>query len=132
MKRTVATTLFVLIGIVSCKSNRHPAQTDTRMSAATTLTDRYSHSALSRWDVRGRAAGTDCSVLYVETAIILEESMVEALHYGVGAYDVYTGGIQQFSRDRAFRGVAYRDSSGKVWTFGEVSPAEAGALVPCG
>lgn len=132
MTRILAMTLSVLIGVVSCKSNRQPAQGITRSSAASALTDRYAHSALSRWEVRGRAAGGDCSVLYVETSIILEDSMVEALHYGVGAYDVYAGGIQQFSRDRAFRGVAYKDSSGRVWTFGEVSPAEAGVPVPCG
>jgi len=132
MKRIAAITLLTLIGTVSCNSNRQPAQNVARKSAASALTDRYAHSALSRWDVRGRAAGSDCGVLYVETAILLEESMVNALHYGVGAYDVYAGGIQQFSRDRAFRGVAYKDSSGRVWTFGEVSPAEAGAVVPCG
>jgi len=132
MTRILAMTLSALLGLVSCRLNRQPEQDSTRRSAASALTDRYAHSALSRWDVRGRAAGRDCGVLYVETSIILEDSMVEALHYGIGAYDVYAGGIQQFSRDRAFRGVAYKDSSGRVWTFGEVSPAEAGAPVPCG
>ena len=129
LKRIVTTILFVLSG---CNVNRQPAQDVAHMNAASALTDRYAQSALERWDVRGRAAGADCGVLYVETAIILEDSMVEALHYGVGAYDVYRGGIQQYSRDRAFRGVAYRDRSGKVWTFGEVGPAEAEAIVLCG
>ena len=129
MKRIATAALFILI---ACKSNRQPAQDMARKSAANALTDRYAHSALARWDVRGRAAGTDCGVLYVETAIIMEDSMVDALHYGVGAYDVYRGGIQQYSRDRTFRGVAYKDRSGKVWTFGEVGPAETEASAPCG
>jgi len=129
MKRMVTAILFMLS---ACNANQPPAQDLARRSAANALTDRYAHSALARWDVRGHAAGDDCGVLYVETEIILEDSMVEALHYGVGAYDVYRGGIRQYSRDRAFRGVAYKDGSGKVWTFGEVGPAEAGAIVPCG
>jgi hypothetical protein len=57
--------------------------------------------------------------------------MVEAMHYGAGAYDIYDGGVQQFLRERAFRGVAYKDGSGRVWTYGAVTQNEAEALVPC-
>ena len=57
--------------------------------------------------------------------------MVEALHYGAGAYGVYDGGVQRFSRDRAFRGVAYKDSSGRIWTYGNVSVAEVAAMKRC-
>ncbi|HUP59650.1 MAG TPA: hypothetical protein VNA69_04445 [Thermoanaerobaculia bacterium] len=127
MKRTTA--LFLLFAIGACESNRKAPADRERVIAASALTQRYAQSPLARWNVRGRAAGADCGVLFVETAVIMEDSMVEALHYGAGVYDVYKGGVQQFSRDGAFRGVAYKDKSGRVWTFGEISAAETS--VPC-
>jgi len=131
MTRTIALTLFALFAMVSCKSNRPSLRDHQRMSSASVLTDRYAHSRLSRWNLRGSAAGPDCGVLFIEASIIMEDSMVEALHYGAGAYDVYRGGVQQFSRERTFRAVAYRDRSGHVWTFGDITPTEAVALPPC-
>ena len=55
----------------------------------------------------------------------------EAMHYGTGAYGLYAGGVNQFSRDRTFRGVAYKDGSGQLWFYGNVSRAEAESLRPC-
>jgi hypothetical protein len=130
MKRTFVLALFVLIP-AACESNRRPTADTERMLAANALTDRYAQSRLARWEVRGHAAGTDCTVLFVETSILMEDSMVEALHYGAGAYDVYKGGVQQFSRDRSFRGVAYKDTSNRIWTYGEVDAAEARMLGRC-
>lgn len=129
MRRTVALLFLLMFG--SCESNRPPSAARERVAEASAFTHRYAQSRLARWDVRARAAGADCSVLLVETAIVLEDSMVEALHYGGGSYDVYRGGVQQFWHDRAFRGVAYRDSTGHLWTFGDVGNAEAAALVVC-
>ncbi len=124
--------VVVMIGLMTgCESNRRPANDQARMSAAQAFTDHYKRNGLAPWHIRGHAAGSDCSVLFVETSIILEDSMVEALHYGAGAYDVYRGGVMQFSRQRAFRGVAYKDSTGKLWTFGDVRASEAAALEMC-
>ena len=128
MKQITAWWLSLAVMLANCDSHNPPRRSD-HVHAASALTQRYARSALARWGVRGRAAGGDCRILFVETKIVMEDSMVEALHYGAGAYDVYKGGVEQFSRDRAFRGVAYRDGSGQTWRFGSVDPAER--IVPC-
>jgi hypothetical protein len=121
-----AVVLALAISGSACKSNRSPmSNRDVRISAANLFTRKYSQSRLASWNVRGHAAGSDCSILFVDASIILEESMVEALHYGAGAYDVYPGGVQRFSRNHSFRGIAYRDVSGRIWTYGEISSTEA-------
>jgi len=117
-----------LLGAAACES--HP-QVNARVEAAGFFTQRYSRSPLSPWNVRGAAAGSDCDVLLVETSVVMNDSMVEALHYGAGAYGVVAGGVQRFYRDRAFRGVAYKDSAGHVWTYGEISRSEVETLTPC-
>jgi hypothetical protein len=128
--------LLLLLSVLACESNQ-PASPgistprDTRIAAAHAFTGRYAHSRLSGWDIRASAAGADCDVLFVRTSIILEDSMIEAMHYGAGAYDVYTGGVQQFCRDRTFRGVAYKDASEKVWTYGAVTIGEGESLELC-
>src|SRR5688572_155383 len=108
MIRTIGWVLLVVIIAISCKSNRTPLEGNDRMAAASSFTSLYARSRLARWQVRGHAAGAGCDVLLIETSIVMEDSMVEALHYGGGAYDVYKGGIRQFSNDRSFRGVAYK------------------------
>jgi hypothetical protein len=115
----------------SCKSDRPaPRKYDARLADARAFTTRYSQPAIANWNVRARAAGSDCDVLFVETSIILEDAMIEAMHYGAGAYEpIYPGGVQRFSKEHAFRGVAYKDVSGRIWTYGEISPNEA--LTPC-
>jgi hypothetical protein len=127
MSRITALILSLLFGAVACESNRRPAPHHARVQAADLFTGRYADSAFARWNLRGHAAGADCDVLIVETSVVLEDAMVEALHYGAGAYDVYKGGIQQFSSDHAFHGVVYRDSTRKEWGYGETGPL----LVPC-
>lgn len=124
---------MVTITFTTCRPA--PAQSvtgsDVRVASADQFTQRYAQSRLSGWNVRASAAGTDCAVLFVRANIILEDSMIEAMHYGAGAYDIYDGGVQHFYRQRAFRGVAYKDSSGRVWTYGAVDETEAEALTPC-
>lgn len=136
MQRIGLAVLVILVG-GSCEPARFvtPSQPssryDNRVRAAAIFTDRYARSRLSAWNIRAQAAGDDCSVLIVQTPIIMEDSMVEAMHYGAGAYDVYDGGVQRFSRDRTFRGVAYKDGSGRLWTYGAVTQSEAETLTPC-
>jgi hypothetical protein len=103
-----------------------------RVAAAGSLTGLYTRSRLRLWEIRAAAAGSNCDVLFVRTSLILEDSLIEAVHYGGGRYEVYPGGVQQFYRDRAFRGVAYQDASKRVWTYGDVSAAEAEGMVACG
>ena len=125
MTRMIAIAAILTSGLFSCESNQPRSTKNDHVAAADAFTSRYARSRLARWNVEAHAAGSDCRVLYVQTKIVMEDSMVEALHYGGGAYDVYQGGVQQYSHDRAFRGVAYRDGSGKVWTYGDVRTPEA-------
>lgn len=123
---------MTLFAVMACKSNsRPPAEQQRRISAASAFTKVYANSALAQWNVRGTAAGKDCGVLFVATSIIMEDALVDALHYGAGAYDIYPGGVKNFSREASFRGVAYRDATDKVWTYGAVTPEEAAQLAPC-
>jgi len=126
MRRTLT---FLLMLAAGCES--HP-QLDARVAAASFFTKRYARSPLSAWNVRGRTAGADCDVLLVETSVVMSDSMVQSLHYGAGGYGVVEGGVQRFYRDRAFRGVAYRDAAGNVWHYGLVTRNEAKTLKPCG
>jgi hypothetical protein len=119
--------LAVSLTVTTCDTMRD----EIHAAAADHFTERYSRSRLSAWNVRADAAGRDCAVLFIEASLILEDAMVEAMHYGAGAYDIYDGGVQQFCRDRAFRGAAYKDSTGKIWTFGAVTEAEAESLKRC-
>ena len=120
-----------LVPILLCTLLACENHDDGRVIAATSFTERFSKSRFATWHVRANAAGDDCGVLLVETSMIMDESMIEAMHYGAGAYDVYRGGVQQFSRERAFRGVVYRDPSLRTWTYGATNATEAETLRPC-
>jgi hypothetical protein len=140
--RSLALGLFVLV--VACDpartagpaasvpaSTRRSTAEQVRIDAANLFTRRYAKSRLSEWKIRAQAAGPRCSVLVVQMSVIMEDSMIEAMHYGTGAYDVVDGGAQRFYRERNFRGVAYKDASDRIWTYGAVSDEEAGKLVEC-
>ena len=131
MRQLAAGTLLLMLISASCGSDRKLSEGNERIAAANAFTSLYAHSRLSRWDVRAKAAGAGCDILFVQTSIVLEDSMVEALHYGGGAYDVYKGGIRQFCNDRDFRAAAYKDTSGRLWVFGDVTPTEASSLSTC-
>lgn len=121
------TALVMLIALAACSSDSR----DVHITAATAFTQHYSQSRLGKWNVRASAVGADCGVLLVEAAIIMDDSMVDAMHHGTGAYDVYPGGVHQFSQERSFRAIAYRDPSGRVWTYGPVPASDPNALAPC-
>lgn len=129
MKRCSPLLVFLLLACESHQPASHVASA--RIVAAEALTARYARSRLATWDIRASAAGADCSVLLVRTSLILEDSMIEALHYGAGAYAVYAGGVQQFYRDGKFRGVAYKDASDRMWAYGELTSGEEKSLTPC-
>jgi hypothetical protein len=123
--------LLAILAVFAATCDSRPASTDNRVSAANVFTHRYAHSRFAAWKVRASARGRDCDVLLVETDMVMEDSMVEAMHYGAGAYGVVDGGVQQFYRDRSFRGVAYKDSSGRIWAYGNVTAQDAVTLPRC-
>jgi len=127
----VRSAAFAACLIAAACAPRQPAPGDAHIAAAASLTDRCAASRLAAWNIRGRAAGADCRVLFVDTSMVLEDSLVEAIHYGTGAYAVVDGGVRRFIRERAFRGVVYRDRTGRLWTYGELSQGEAEELQPC-
>jgi hypothetical protein len=137
MKRTLLPIIAAALAltVISCGSEplepKTAVGTETHVRDAQMFTDLYSGSRLSAWNVRATAAGVDCAVLFVTTTMLLEDSLIDALHYGSGAYDIYEGGIHEFYQRRAFRGVAYQDRSKRIWTFGRVSQVETTNLTPC-
>ena len=123
--------LLLSVALIACESNPRPSPNDLRVAATRDFTRQYARSRLAGWNVRASAAGRDCDVLLVDTSVILEDSMVEALHYGGGAYSVDgSGGVEHFCRRKAFRGVAYKDTTARVWTYG-VSAEEVQKLRRC-
>lgn len=120
---------LVILTLLSCKAGA--PRSDTHVAAATLLTRRYAASPFAAWHIHATAAGNDCSVLVLQTEIILEDSMIEAMHYGAGAYNTFPGGVKQFTTDHAFRGVIYKDASGRSWPYGAVTEREAEEVTPC-
>jgi len=117
--------LILLFALAACTDDSRNAH----IAAAGKFTQHYAQSRLGKWDVRATAAGSDCTVLLVEASIVMDDFMVDALHHGTGAYDVYTGGVQKFADERGFRSVAYRDPRNRVWRFGPATGSNA--LEPC-
>ena len=134
MRIRMIVTLIAAIAIGQCTQEQTPQRSaaKARIDAARLFTRDCSISRLSEWKVQGRAAGSDCGILLIDTQMILEDAIVEAMHYGTGAYHLYRGGINHFTHERSFRGVVYRDGSGQTWLYGEVSRDEAQTLRPCG
>jgi len=128
-----ASGLLFLFLVIACESRQPVSMTarDSRIAAADLFTRRYEHSRFSGWDIHANAAGGDCHVLLIRASIVLDDSMIEAIHYGAGSYGVVNGGVQQFYRDWWFRGVAYKDASERVWTYGAVTLGEGETLEPC-
>lgn len=127
----IAIALSLTIACTPADSTQRDSARASRINAANLLTKGYDTRLLAKWHMRGQVAGTDCSVLLVETAVPLDDSTVEAMHYGTGAYDVTDGGIERVCREHSFRGVAYRDHTGHVWAFGDVRRDEVKGLSPC-
>ncbi len=122
--------ILAIAAAAACQSQTPSAAgRDVHVIAANVFTQRYEHSRFAEWKIHARATGRDCRVLLIETSVIMEDSMVESLHYGAGDYGVVEGGVQRFSRDRTFRGVAYKDSSGRIWRYGDATDADS--LKPC-
>lgn len=125
------TRLFaVAVFVIGCAPPQQQSPREERIAAASLLTRHCAASRLAKWNIRGIAAGADCGVLLVDTSMVLDDSLVEAIHYGTGPYAVVDGGVRQFSR-RSFRGVAYRDRIGRVRAYGNLTQGEAEELRPC-
>lgn len=122
---------LTILALLAAMCESRPRLPDNHVAAANVFTNRYAHSRFARWNVRASARGRDCDVLLIETGLVMEDSMIEAMHYGAGAYGVIDGGVQRFSRDRSFRGVAYKDSSGRIWAYGNVTARDAATLPRC-
>ena len=128
--------IFRSIGLAVCLivtvcTPRQPSVREHRIAAASLFTRRCAVSRLAKWNIRGIAAGADCSVMLVHTSMVLDDSLTEAIHYGTGVYAVVDGGVRQFTSERAFRGVAYRDRTGRVRAYGNLTQGEAEELQPC-
>ena len=135
MTQRVLFARLLLLTLIHCDPNRtpvHSAVPDTahHIAAANDLTGRFSRSRLSSWNIRASASGADCAVLFVEVPIVLDDSMVEAMHYGAGAYAIDGAGVQRFADERSFRAVTYEDKSRRRWAYG-LSRGEAESLAPC-
>jgi len=128
MQRTLL--IFTLLAL-ACESRPQPDGRHDRVTAATMLTAHYSRPPFTQWRIRVDAAGARCDVLVVNTRITLEESMVDAMHTGAGEYGVIPGGLRQFASERAFRAVAYRDTTGRVWAYGGVTAEDAMRMRRC-
>jgi hypothetical protein len=102
-----------------------------RVGAARFFTDHYAHSRMAKWKLRAAASGPNCGVLFVQLGVIADDSMIDALHFGSGPYDVYDGGVDRFHREKTFRGVVYKDSTAHTWIYGVVSKDEVPSLLPC-
>jgi hypothetical protein len=122
---------LMIFALLAAMCEPRPHSSGKHVADANVFTNRYTHSRFAGWKVRASARGRDCDVLLVETDMVMEDSMVEAMHYGAGAYGVVDGGVQRFCRDRSFRGVAYKDSSGRIWAYGNVTAQDAATLPRC-
>ena len=121
-------TLLFLALIAGCTQKQPP---DHHITDANGVTRTFAASRFASWNIRATANGRDCAALVIQTSMLLEDSMVEAMHYGAGSYDTYKGGLKQFTREHEFRGVAYRDVSGRVWRYDDVSQQEAEGADVC-
>jgi len=131
LARTFLLGALLILGGAQCTAKRSAANAGQHVAAARSLAQLYDASRFHAWHIRANAAGRDCRVLLLETGIILDGSMIEAMHYGAGEYDAYGGGVKRFLRLHEFRGVAYKDVSKCIWTYGDVTQDEAERLVKC-
>ena len=120
--------LCLLAVVYACQADKPH---DPRVDAADYFTRRYADSRFAKWHIRATAAGHDCGVLLVETSQVMDDSLIEALHYGAGAYAIVDGGVQNFLEVRGFRGVIYTDPTKRHWTFGVVPEAQSAEIEPC-
>lgn len=123
--------LFATLAVVTCGRSTPPVSDNPYVVEAARFTEVFGRSRRAHWNVRARAVGRDCDVLLIETKVILEDSLIDALHYGSGENTILPGGVYRFCRDRAFRGAAYKDRSGRIWAYGEITASEAARMEAC-
>jgi len=123
MKRNVLYALALLV-LTNCEFKR--PESPVRAALEDSLV-----SSLGQWDVSVHPAGADCDVLSIESGLILDETMVESMHYGTSSWRIHGGSVYRFMREQGYRGVAYRDRTGKTWTYGAVTADEVKSLPRC-
>lgn len=137
--KSVLMMLAVCAALARCSSDTAPPTTIShriakdreRIRAAAELTSRYRSSRFAQWHIQADAAGALCNVLVIRTPVVMETTMVDAMHRGAGEYALGDRNVKTFYVAEAFRGVAYCDGSGRVWTYGAVTEAEVEELAPC-
>jgi hypothetical protein len=112
--------------VVALGACNHPARTgQTAADVAEAFTRQHAKHNLS-----ASVAGSDCRVLLITIESTFDDELVESIHYGTGGYEAF-GGAEQLARDRRFRAVVYRDSTGELWTYGATTRDEARSLPRC-
>lgn len=132
MRALIIRGFATLLWIAACGGSTPPVHENPRVADAARFTDAFARSRRAGWDVRARAVGRDCDVLLIETKVILEDSLIDAIHYGAGENTVMPGGVYRFCRDHEFRAAAYKDRSGRIWAYGGITASEAARMEPCG
>jgi hypothetical protein len=112
-----------LIALLACDLN---PGAKIPVAAAQIATRQYAQQHL-----RADAAGDDCGVLLIQTKNVFDNALVESIHYGIGEYDAFNGGMQQFAETKGFRAVVYRDATGDLWTYGSITLDEARTMPSC-
>jgi len=105
-----------------------PSGRTLRIATAKDLTRLYAASELRDWKLKASAAGPDCGVLIVETPVAMERTMIDAMHHAVGSYRISDTSIDELAHERGFRGVLYKEGSGRLWPHGNVGE---GTPAPC-
>ncbi|HSY50411.1 MAG TPA: hypothetical protein VLC46_16485 [Thermoanaerobaculia bacterium] len=95
-----------------------------RIASAAALTKIYAGSRVSGLRLEAKAAPMDRSILLIRIGIPVDDSQVEAIHYGTGSFGVTPNGIRRFYLDHRFRGVIYQDATGATWAYGSVRTEE--------
>lgn len=82
--------------------------------AADELTGMFHVHPLDEYRITAYASGQDCTTLLLTSTIVLDDNMVEDLHFG-GGVPAYRNGVMGFALARGFSRVKYVDTWGKTW-----------------
>lgn len=131
MNRTSMASLTGILLLSACELfDRRPKADPVRAAAAANFTKRYSQSHFAEWHVRARPAGSDCTILLIDTGVLMTDERIDAVEFGVNASEIVEGGAHGLAHDAKFRAVVYRDSGDKIWVRDGAVPNPS-AVTPC-